>query len=142
MMLFVFALRGNFPHASNRLHKAQDRNLVVADANDQTTILIAMGARKRNGAFAVDQPRDVGSFRGIEPRHLAMQGHASGSARRRKKKRPPLGWPSNGGGGGTAVPSLSGRAGLCLHPVTRMRGVLSACADPSARSAVARTARL
>src|SRR5229473_5345981 len=91
MMLFVFALRGNFPHAGNRLHKAQDRNLVVADANDQTTILIAMGARKRNGAFAVDQPRDVGSFRGIEPRHLAMQGHASGSARRRKKKRPPLG---------------------------------------------------
>jgi len=31
-----------------------------------------------------------------------------------------------GGGGGTAVPPLSRRAGLCLHPVAGMRGVLSA----------------
>ena len=30
-----------------------------------------------------------------------------------------------GGGGGTADPSLSRRAGLCLHPANRMRGVLS-----------------
>src|SRR5712692_9220274 len=30
-----------------------------------------------------------------------------------------------GGGGGTAGPPLSGRAGLCLHPGTRMRSVLS-----------------
>ena len=30
-----------------------------------------------------------------------------------------------GGGGGTAYPSLSTRAGLYLHPVARMRGVLS-----------------
>src|SRR5208282_3487513 len=31
----------------------------------------------------------------------------------------------DGGGGGTADPSLSRRAGLCLHPAHRMRGVLS-----------------
>src|SRR3954471_5028375 len=31
-----------------------------------------------------------------------------------------------GGGGGTADPRLSPRAGLCLHPVARMRSVLSA----------------
>src|SRR5436190_13219521 len=31
-----------------------------------------------------------------------------------------------GGGGGTAGPRLSPRAGLCLHPVARMRSVLSA----------------
>src|SRR6266508_5052160 len=79
MMLFVFALRGYFPRASNRLHKSQDRNLVVADANDQTTILIAMGARKRNGPLAVDH----------------------GDAKRNGHL---LGWPLNGGGGGTAVP--------------------------------------
>src|SRR5271155_1318658 len=38
----------------------------------------------------------------------------------------------DGGGGGTADPSLSRRAGLCLHPAYRMRGVLSVhCCDES-----------
>ena len=41
---------------------------------------------------------------------------------------PPAGHPVGGlhvgGGGGTVVPPLSRQAGLCLHPVARMRGVL------------------
>jgi len=44
----------------------------------------------------------------------------------KKRKRHPVARAAqNGGGGGTADPSLSRRAGLCLHPANRMRGVLS-----------------
>jgi hypothetical protein len=46
--------------------------------------------------------------------------------RMRKRKRHPVARAAQcGGGGGTADPSLSRRAGLCLHPARRMRGVLS-----------------
>ena len=44
----------------------------------------------------------------------------------RKRKRRSVARAAHvGGGGGTADPSLSRRAGLCLHPASRMRGVLS-----------------
>ena len=51
----------------------------------------------------------------------------SRSARYKKRAGEALGFPGYvGGGGGTAGPRLSPRAGLCLHPVARMRSVLSA----------------
>ena len=43
----------------------------------------------------------------------------------KRKRRPVARAARDGGGGGTADPSLSRRAGLCLHPACRMRGVLS-----------------
>ena len=44
----------------------------------------------------------------------------------KKRRHPVAQMARDGGGGGTADPSLSRRAGLCLHPASRMRGVLFA----------------
>ena len=81
-----------------------------------------------NSTLAIDQSSDVGGVYDTQRMH-------HGSIR----KKSPAGEPAGlgvGGGGGTVDPPLSRRAGLCLHPVARMRGVLSTAVlpvDPSIR---------
>jgi hypothetical protein len=80
---------------------------------------------ERDRTFAVDHPRDVCSC--FRCRRLGRPAH-----HKQPNSIRGIGLPAFlqeartfGGGGGTAVPSLSRQAGLCLHPVSWMRGVLS-----------------
>ncbi len=105
-------------------HESQKSFFGIGDADNQAPIFVGVQATESDCSFSVDQTRDVGRVLGL--RSLKREIRAIVQIRSRNENALPgflRGTRTFGGGGGTAVPSLSRRAGLCLHPSPLSRRV-------------------
>ena len=85
----------------------------AADKQSQLAILIPVLANQCQGAFAIDQSRQVSSISKTQGPGFLILLQASSTL---KNDSPANAGDQIGGGGGTANPLLSKRAGLYLHP--------------------------
>lgn len=104
----------------------------VGDADDGPTMLATVVPDERDRAFAINYAGDVSGLCVCQCANHVWHGW------QRSRSRPGCRERFVGGGGGTVHPRLSLRTGLCLHPLARMRSVLSgasSASNPGARPA-------
>jgi len=109
-------LRRDFSRADFLPSEIENRSLCAADADYELPAVIRVPSAQGDRALAIDQSRYVAGSTGDN--EWTSRYFANRCASERKASLRPL--PARGtigGGGGTAVPSLSRRAGLCLHPI-------------------------
>ncbi len=115
-------------------HKLKEASIVVADGDNDRSPFIGVVRSKRDRALSINNASQASpAFRcealngltGSHRRSMPIEGSTRELTQRKSRGIVEIPRPV-GGGGGTAVPRLSPRAGLCLHPVARMRSVLFA----------------
>ena len=121
-MLFYRALTRYLAGANSLKNIIQQLNFGITDADGKLMVFVAVFPAQGNSAFSVDQARNIGCISRRKGVYCSVGNYlwfsllkiAPTSCRGYRV----------GGGGGTAYPNLSEWAGLYLHPVARMRGVL------------------